>query len=95
MLQLNKNLFSTIYEEIHNIENKISDYREIILQINTDIAHINLRISQAQNKSFGYKCIPDMFSLREYFLLRKQRYQFYIDNALSSISKLRKRILTG
>ena len=75
MLHYNKTLHSEIYEEIYNLEEAISDYKEVILQIKKDTVHINFRILQAQNKSFGYEYIPDMFSLREYYLLRKQRYQ--------------------
>lgn len=95
MLHYNKTLYSAIYEEIHNLENEITILKEIIANAKRDIEHINSRILQAQNKSFGYIFKPKLLELLEYLFSRKQQHQVYLDNALNSVSELKKRILTG
>ena len=95
MLQYNKTLYSAIYEEIHNLENEITILKEIIANAKRDIEHINSRILQVQNKSFGYIFKPKLLELLEYLFSRKQQHQVYLDHALNSVSELEKRILTG
>ena len=85
MLQYNKTLYSAIYEEIHSIEDEISYYKEMILITQKDI--------NWYHKHFPY--IPENIKIHEHLLTRKQRYQKYLNNALNSVSELKKRILTG
>ena len=79
MLQLNKTLFSTIYEEIHNIENDISFYKAMISHTQKEII-------------FVHENMPEISSIHLY--LRKQKFQEYLEEALNTVSKLRKKILT-
>ena len=93
MLHHNKTLYSVIYEEIHNIENEISDHKEMIFRTKKDLVHIDFRILQAQNKH-THEYIPTMVSISKYFLHRQKIHQEHLDRSLNSVSELGKRILT-
>ena len=90
MLHYNKSLYSDVNEEIYELENEISDQKEMILQDKKDLVQINFKILQARNKyTHEY-----MFSIREYLLFTQKIHREYLNRSLSSISELRKRILT-
>ena len=86
-------LNSEILTAIYNIETEISEHKEKLFDIKKDLVHIDYRILQAQNKhTHGY--IPTMVNIRKYFLYRQKIYQDLLDNALKTVSELRKKILS-
>ena len=93
MLHYNKTLYSAIYEEIHNIEIQISNYREIISTTKGDLEHVDSRILQAKNEN-THEYIPAMVSIRKYLFHRQQIHQNLLDMCLNSISEIRKNILS-